>query len=205
MGEYRTITAKLKSWSIEQKRTVFAFENPEGGNYDLKVSAFPPNIPELKSGRIYTFKMELVPMPNEPNKFYKNLARKAGRESEYMVQEGEASDDNYFEPDPPPKITSQMVRETKKDANEARETYWKNKEEAEAKQKPIITRLSCISSAASIVAGMAQAGKISSMEMGARTCLYWAKELETFATTGEIPTNPAPGTPKDKEMNNDAE
>jgi hypothetical protein len=36
---------------------------------------------------------------------------------------------------------------------DAREDYWKNKEIAEAAQKPIITRLSCLSSAAQVYSG----------------------------------------------------
>ena len=60
----------------EAKRWTYQFDNPDGGDYPLKVGAFEPNVPQLSEGVAYDFPMELKPVPNEEGKFYRNFTRK---------------------------------------------------------------------------------------------------------------------------------
>jgi hypothetical protein len=59
---------------------------------------------------------------------------------------------------------------------DARENYWANKEKSDAEQKPIITRLSCISSACQLLQGEENETEI---------VIAVAKKLERYAKTGE--------------------
>ncbi|MFA5077795.1 MAG: hypothetical protein WC488_05210, partial [Candidatus Micrarchaeia archaeon] len=73
MGTKEQVTAKLKGRMDEAKRTIYVFEDPLSPDREKKYSAFEPNLPELRSGQVYTFTVEHVDAGN--GKQYHNLFR----------------------------------------------------------------------------------------------------------------------------------
>ncbi len=155
------IEAKLTGIKVEAKRTVFEFENPDGGEYPLKISAFQPHVPDLKIGTGYRFQVEHVPM-KDGGGYYHNLVRKGGvRNAEYDIFEAagkavKAAPAGEFPLVPTPEGQPRAPQAAQVALN--REDYWQARENREKAEKPVITRLSCVSSASMAVGSAVQGG-----------------------------------------------
>jgi len=171
MGEVETVTGTYAGKKMEGKRWVFFFD--EGGENERKYSAFEPllNLENLKEGTEYDYAVEHVPTKDDPNKFHHNLGRVA-RDGEFKIRPTGAKGI------PRGKDATEVPQ--KKQDN--REDYWKNRELAEEKQKPIITRLSAASTAATYL----QLGSDQKKPLEGRIndLLTVALAVESYATYG---------------------
>jgi len=173
MNEREEITSRFKGAIKEGKRTIYHFENPEDEKYDLKYSAFPPELPTLSVGKTYTFTVEHVPM-GDTGKFYHNLAR-SEKDGPYIIEVTPEEHQNL-------KCADTIKKQ------DTRKSYWEQRNERDLKndrlreeQQPLITRLSCMKNAALIIAAKIQAGEKAAMETPFAELKTMTEKLENFA------------------------
>ena len=166
---------------------------------DRKYSAFDPllNLESIKEGNEYEYQVVHVPTKDDPNKFHHNLARK-GKDMEFVIDwTGEER-----KPEPKASGQAQAAQRTSQiytPKETERDRYWRVKEERDAAREPVITRLSCLSSASNIMAALLQykdGYEQVKKDGGAAVCTELiARQFEQFAV------NKMPSEQKQSERN----
>lgn len=132
------IGAKLIGVSDQEKRTIFTFDNPKNPGYEIKFSAFKPNVPNLIIGKRYDFPAEHKPTGD--GKFYHNLTRKT-KDGDYQIKES-----SILLPAPMGKedpVQAKLQPEYKSPQNE----YWEGKTAHDKLNSARICRQACINAA----------------------------------------------------------
>lgn len=174
-NEIETRTQVLDSIVVEAKRKVLGFL--AGNDRIDKVSVFPPygNIEKLAIGKEYEYIVEHVPMDSRDpgGKKYHNITKQ--KEGEYNIKEAPIEADLG---------SGKKTPSSPQRPEDARERYWRVREENELARQPVIVRESCLSTATNIVAALIDTHKLQG-EQAKNLTLTFAEEFEVFATTGK--------------------